>query len=284
MIRRIYRQLIPHGATVTESAMVRERDTPDEREVDVLITVPVADSHVRIAVECRDHARPADVEWIDSLIGKYRDLHVDRIVAVARKGFTAGAKAKATANRIEMRSLREALAADWPADLELANVARITVFVHPEEITIDASPQLEGRTPVRVICRGEDLAIGEYFKRCHTGIYNEFMKTLEVDPEKQFGTIDALNRTLELQFEVRDEDTTFLTNDGAPHSLNRMWWRCSIELSTTDLVTKRELFGSVGVIRADDHLPDIGAISTMRVQLPGSAPKKPIVFRPSDPD
>lgn len=183
-----------------------------------------------------------------------------------------------------MRSLREALSAEWPADLELVNVARITVFIHPEEITIDSSPQLEGRTPDRALCRGEKLLIGEYFKRCHAGIYNEFMKVFEADPQNQFTTIDALNRTQEYTFEVHDEDTTLFTIDDSPHRLNRMWWRCSIELSTTDLPTKHELFGSVGVIRADDHLPDIGEISTMRVQLPGLPAETPIVFRPSDPD
>jgi len=262
--------------------MLRERHTGAPREVDVLITIPLQSSELHVAVECRDYARPADVDWIDSLIGKYGDLDVDRVIAVARKGFTSGARAKAETKQIQMRSLREALSADWPADLELATVARITTFVHPEEIVIDSSPQLGPRLPTRAICRGEELLIGEYLKRCHDGVYSEFMKHLEADPDKRFATMPDLNRTHEFTFEVHDEDTTLFTTEGSSHRLNRMWWRCSVELSTTDLVTKRELFGSAGVIRADDHLPGIGPVSTLRVQLPGAPPEKPIVYRPTD--
>jgi hypothetical protein len=284
LIRRIYRQLVPAGASVTESAMLRERDSATEREIDVLITLPLADSQITIAVECRDRGRAADVEWVDALIGKYRDLAIDRIVAVSRAGFTSGAKEKAESNRIETRTLREALEADWPKTLEFVNVARVRIDIHPEVITIDSTPQLKGKLPVSVNSAGEELPIHDYFKRCHGIVYDEFGKVLATDPEKRFSHINDLNRNHELTFELQVTETTVTSYDGTQHVLNRMWWRCSIELSTVDLPTRRELFGEVGVISADDHLPDIGPISTMRIQVPGSAPMKPIFFRPSDKD
>jgi hypothetical protein len=224
------------------------------------------------------------VEWIDALLGKYRDLPVDRIVAVSRTGFTAGAQAKANATKVETRTLREALAANWPSDLEPANVARIQVYVHPELITIDSTPQLERRTVLRAISSGTEMPIGEYFRQTHGAVYEQFMTELGNDSEKRFGTMQDLNREHKWGCAFQAHDTVLITSEGSRHTLNRMWWDCTVELSTRDLPTKRELFGNVGVISADDHLPDSGRVTTMRVQVPGSPPAKPVIFRPDDND
>jgi hypothetical protein len=213
-------------------------------------------------------------------LGKCRDLHVDRIVAVSRAGFTAGAQAKAKATNVETRTLREALAADWPTELELASVARIQVYVHPETIVIDSSPPLEQRMVLRAISAGLEMPIEEYFRQSHGTVYYQFMKELETDPEKRFGTMRDLNREHKWGCAFQVHDTIVITSDGSRHTLDRMWWECTVELSTTDLPTKRELFGNVGVISASDHLPDVGPITTMRVQVPGSPPAEPVVFRP----
>jgi hypothetical protein len=103
------------GATVTESALIREPDgTP--REVDILLERKIADLQLRIAIECRDRGRKSDVEWIDGLIGKYRNLSVDKVIAVSRTGFTSTAKSKAQAAKIELRTLQECLSHEWPSE------------------------------------------------------------------------------------------------------------------------------------------------------------------------
>ena len=100
------------GATVTESAMLPEPDGT-LREVDILLERSVADVPIRLAIECRDRSRKSDVEWIDGLIGKFRNLKVDKIIAVCRRGFSAGAAAKAAASNIELRVLAECLTHEW---------------------------------------------------------------------------------------------------------------------------------------------------------------------------
>ncbi|MFL6052419.1 MAG: hypothetical protein ACJ72W_05800, partial [Actinoallomurus sp.] len=53
-------------ACVTESAMLIDRRTGEEREVDVLIEADVAGHTLRIGIECSDRKRPADVTWVET--------------------------------------------------------------------------------------------------------------------------------------------------------------------------------------------------------------------------
>src|SRR5262245_6390790 len=101
LITRIYARLVPEGGWVCESAMVKERGGRTEREVDVLLTHRAFGTVLRIAVECHDRKRHDDIEWIDSLIGKYKDLEVDKVIAVSASGFSRAAQEKADANRID---------------------------------------------------------------------------------------------------------------------------------------------------------------------------------------
>ena len=116
LIVRIEAALGGDAATVTESAQLPERDGGTLREVDILVEGVINRTPIRVAIETRDHGRAQSVEWIDRLIGKYRDLPVDRIVAVSRSGFSEAAKVKAGANRISAVDFAEALAADWEAE------------------------------------------------------------------------------------------------------------------------------------------------------------------------
>jgi hypothetical protein len=78
LIAAIESQLAPLGAVVTESKLVKEIHSDTEREIDIAIESTVGQHAVMIGIECRDHSRPANIEWIDALIGKYRYIPVDR--------------------------------------------------------------------------------------------------------------------------------------------------------------------------------------------------------------
>ena len=58
-------------------------------------------TRIRIAVETRGRKRKDDIEWIDSLVGKYLDLNVQKIIAISYSGFSASAVAKARAKNID---------------------------------------------------------------------------------------------------------------------------------------------------------------------------------------
>jgi hypothetical protein len=111
LIAAIERELAPLGAVVTESKLVKDLRTGTEREVDIAIESTVAQHSIMITIGCRDHGRPADIQWIDALVGKYRDLPVDKVVAVSRSGFSKIATQRAAQVRIATITLETAVAA-----------------------------------------------------------------------------------------------------------------------------------------------------------------------------
>jgi Restriction endonuclease len=118
IVKYIYSQVGPAGGRVTESALLREDGTGEQREVDVLIEHKVAGHDIKIAVECRDHTRDQDVGWIDSLIGKYSRLNVNKIVAVSSTPFSEAAKEKGEKHGIDVIAVNEALTTDWINHIE----------------------------------------------------------------------------------------------------------------------------------------------------------------------
>jgi len=79
------------GATVEESAMLRDRATGTTREVDICITGKVAGHTVIVSVECRSRGRPADVTWIDEMHAKHSRLETNVLVLVSHSSFSAEA-------------------------------------------------------------------------------------------------------------------------------------------------------------------------------------------------
>jgi hypothetical protein len=154
LIRHIHEQLVPAGATVRESVMLENSRTKKSREIDVLIEHQVIDTTTRIAVESRDRSRCADVEWIDALVGKYRDLPVHHIIAVAKKGFTKGAEDHAASSdpRIELRTLREAIDTDWPATLMRVGMSAVAMSMQVRTCMLSTEPLWTGsRLPASIV-------------------------------------------------------------------------------------------------------------------------------------
>lgn len=118
LVLRIYAAMERvRGAKVEESVLLKEEGTDDAREVDVLVSRPVGERVVKIAIEARDHSRDQDVTWVDSLIGKFSGLGVDAVVAVSHTPFTPSAARKAARHRIKLLELREAERSDWAKEL-----------------------------------------------------------------------------------------------------------------------------------------------------------------------
>jgi len=88
LVAFIYDCIKPDGGTVTESAMVVDREANTEREVDILVENKVAGHQIKIAIECRDRSRKESVEWVDSIICKVKSLDLNKVVAVSSEGFS----------------------------------------------------------------------------------------------------------------------------------------------------------------------------------------------------
>ena len=83
-----------------------------------MLSITLPGHKIQIAIECRARGRAETIEWIDSLIGKYSRINVNRVVAIAQTQFAPAAKEKARQHGIELITINEALTADWRANIE----------------------------------------------------------------------------------------------------------------------------------------------------------------------
>jgi hypothetical protein len=278
LIRRIYLSIQPKGATLTESALLEELETKTLREVDVLIELQVSGSMLRIAVECRDHARPADIQWIDALIGKYQRLAVDRVIAVSRFGFTASAVAKARANRIETRTLKAALDTDWPAELLHISVGRFVPILQITSTEIICKPDWpDGMPPAAVKVAGRDETPDEFMRSLTAQLHGPLWPLLESQVGKALGRPDDFNKQLTVQFDVDLANTVFVATAGSQHAVTKMRVQCDLTFDHELLRAERHLFGSVGVTSVtDSKAPQ--PITVVIAQEPGQPIGKPVAF------
>jgi hypothetical protein len=87
-------------ALITESDMLIDSQTGQEREVDVTVTSAADGDDVVMSIEAADRARRADVTWVEQLYAKHLALPTTQLVLVAAAGFSAPALSKAAALRI----------------------------------------------------------------------------------------------------------------------------------------------------------------------------------------
>lgn len=78
-------------AVVTESKLLADRISGLATEVDICIEFSKAGHAVVLSLECRDHSRPATVEWVREMQGKHANLPTSALILVSRSGFTKGA-------------------------------------------------------------------------------------------------------------------------------------------------------------------------------------------------
>jgi len=87
----IYRHMV-EDATVEESAMLRNRLTGEDREVDVVIRSTSAGHDIAVSVEATSGSRKADASWVERMVGKHANLPTNKLVLVSEGGFTPQAR------------------------------------------------------------------------------------------------------------------------------------------------------------------------------------------------
>lgn len=146
LIALVERQLAASGVRVVESEMLADRLTGELRDIDVCVHATVSGKDVTLALECRDHKRKADQIWIDTLRGKYANLPVDKVIAVARAGFAKTARAAAEKARIQTLTLEEATSANWHLIAELPDAALVVAhFPVAENVSLHL---VKGQEPI----------------------------------------------------------------------------------------------------------------------------------------
>jgi Restriction endonuclease len=93
-VREMLKALDP-GATVIHNEHITGRLSKARRQIDVLATGKVVGLEIIVAVECKRHQRPANIEVVDQFIGKIIDIGADRGILYSYSGFSNNAVARA---------------------------------------------------------------------------------------------------------------------------------------------------------------------------------------------
>ncbi|GAM99780.1 hypothetical protein U91I_03435 [alpha proteobacterium U9-1i] len=101
------------GVEVHSPYHLRDRDTGELREHDVVIIRTTHHDRHLTAVECRDRSRKVTVNEVEGFANKCQHTGVHHGVIVAAKGFTKSARAKAAAQNISCVELAAAERFSW---------------------------------------------------------------------------------------------------------------------------------------------------------------------------
>ena len=146
LIALIEHQLAPHDACVTESKLLIDQRTGEEREVDIVIEMKAGIHPFVIGIECIDHKRRATTPWIEGIWARHQDLPLHKTIVVSRSGFYKPALKKAQTYKMESLTLEEASKSDWVAIFHKLKYFTSKSFLLPYLIKItvvfDKDPKL----------------------------------------------------------------------------------------------------------------------------------------------
>lgn len=188
MIKLIEHQLAPRDAVVTESKLLIDSRNGAEREADILIEYKVGEHPISIAVECRDHKRKADTGWIDQLVGKYRYLPVDKVIAVARAGFWETTLEAARESGIDTYSLEDAFESNWEEATSVpvhVHVTQVQFIVRDVGPITDLNILVPADEPFSIQLYRDGMITGDFhqfvFKSLATGQLGEHIGELLIE-------------------------------------------------------------------------------------------------------
>jgi len=107
------------ASKIYESAMLKDMDTGESREVDILIISHEANYQLLISIEVVEWTRKADVPWVEKMIQKHKRLPTNKLVLISKSGFTKSALMKAKTHGVETIELESALNIDWDFAIKL---------------------------------------------------------------------------------------------------------------------------------------------------------------------
>lgn len=103
LVQKIQKQLAP-DAEVLHDVTLPGKDGKRKRQIDVLVRQKIGQYEMLIVLDCKDHARPVDVNGVGAFHTLVTDVGANRGALVCPRGFTSGAKTLATDLQIDLFS------------------------------------------------------------------------------------------------------------------------------------------------------------------------------------
>jgi hypothetical protein len=118
LVAAIQKELAP-GATVRHDVKLPGTQSETERQIDVLIEQNIGQYTMRIVIDCKDYATPADVKAVEAFQGLIQDVGAHRGALVCPAGFTRTAKKRARKLLIDLYSPVDTDPHKWQTKLAL---------------------------------------------------------------------------------------------------------------------------------------------------------------------
>lgn len=254
LVASIAAQLAPAGAKVTESHQTEERGLDGIlREIDTLIEFDSGLMTVRVGIESRDRSRKSDIEWIDSIIGKYVDLPVHAKIAVSRKPFSKSAQKKAARHGIKLLSMREAEEVDWIGRFVNIGAATLMQRLHLVRIQFTTIPPMgcavaATQPLVRTDgVRHEDVTVGELRDGLWPDIHARMEKYLRENFMEVHKTLADLDRPMVIADKLPLRNWA-LPKESTLHVVTHMTWIALVTKKHEKVPVTREMLGDVALI------------------------------------
>ncbi|ARO87967.1 hypothetical protein EBAPG3_009415 [Nitrosospira lacus] len=274
LIAMIYSLIVADNGTVTESAMVLDKDSETLREVDILIAHRHANHDFRVMIECRDRSRKDTVAWIDELIGKANSLQVDKVVAVSKEGFTISATKKAAKNGIVTLSLEDALETDWSEFPIKPGIAAVSVetFVLQE---LYYFAQTEFRSLKEIGLESTAIQAGIEWgsvKEFCIALFQQQASHLQAQVNNRratlFKTLEDIKKVLLLEFEVETPDLLVKGATGEQIRIPRLKFVVTGTREVVDMARKHQKFNGLMISTCEHVFPEGSAIKLCMAQDP----------------
>jgi len=144
LVRDINSRLSSDKVVITESKMLVDSYTGEEREVDIYIEDLAGPYPVKVSVECTAKARKLDRPAVEQLKAKHDGLETGHLVIVSKSGFAKTCYPYAKKNNIELIEFNDAESMDWPNWMEKLKDFSLS---HYKFQAIDSSLTLETQPP-----------------------------------------------------------------------------------------------------------------------------------------
>lgn len=137
LIHLIQAHLAPKGFVVSESKPLPDLRDGTPREVDVVIEGKIGVHQVVISIEVTNGSRRADLEWVEQICAKHEHLSTNKLILVARSGFTRRAAKEARLRGVEALTFSEATALDWRMPVALKTMLLTYRRPYPSDLTFE---------------------------------------------------------------------------------------------------------------------------------------------------
>lgn len=216
LIKYISEQLAPEGAKVEESVLLEEKGVknPSEREIDILLEYNIGISTIRIAIECRDRERTDNITWIDSLIGQYANLPVDKVIAISRSGFSSNAIEKAELNNIITMTLDKASEVNWNKQFLKIGIGQVDLVIKFEAISFTTKPPLETKlsSDDKLILESDKGTVNDFVNKVTPILLRQIKKYLDDNLLSVYKKLSDLDKDGVVEQKLPTEDLILMKN------------------------------------------------------------------------